>query len=94
MPQISKQKKDRISEQILHYLFTISPNSNFTSQIARELARDEEFTKSILQELEKNNLIVKIKKSPNGVEYSRRERWRLSNSTYKIYKNHQSQQSL
>ena len=89
MPQISKQKRDKISEQILHYLFTSSPQAQFTNKIAQEIARDEEFTKSLLLELEKNKLIVKIIKSPEGFEYIRRERWSLSQSAFNIYKKHQ-----
>jgi len=90
MPQISKQKRDKISEQILHYLFSISPQSIFTSKIANEvIIRDEEFTKSLLQELEKNKLIVKITKSPEGIEYARRERWRISDKAYEVLKRYQ-----
>ena len=90
MPPISFQKRQKISEQILAHLFDNSPNALFTSHIGREVARDEEFTKSILQELEKSKLVVKITKNPSGIEYKRRERWRLSNSTFEIYKKHQS----
>ena len=88
MPPISKPKRDKISEQILHYLFSISPESNFTSKIAEEIIRDEEFTKSLLQELEKNNLVVKVKKSSQGLDYQRRERWRLSKEVYEVFKRH------
>ena len=86
MPTISEQKKEKISEQILHYLFGIFPKQVFTSEIARELARDEEFTKILLQELEKKQLIIKIDKNPEGIQYSRRLRWRISNKSYDIYK--------
>lgn len=86
MPQISKQKRDRISEQILHHLFEISPESTFTVKIAEIIIRDEEFTKALLQELEKNKLVVKITKNPQGLDYSRRERWRLSDKAYEAYK--------
>ena len=89
MPKISKQKKDKISEQILAHLFNNSPTPIFTSHISKEIARDEEFTKSLLQDLEKQNLIIKVKKSPQGSDYIRRERWRLSNSTFEAYKKHQ-----
>lgn len=89
MPPISKQKREKISEQILAHLFEQSPNAIFTSKIAESTARDEEFTKSLLQELEKNKLVIKIKKNPSGVDYKRRERWRLSNSAFEVYKKHQ-----
>lgn len=90
MPKLSKEKKDRISEQILHHLFTISPDSRFTSEIAREIARDEEFTKFILSELNKKNLVAEIKKNNQGAVYLKRQRWRLSNQAFDAYKKHQS----
>ena len=94
MPQISQQKKDRISEQILHYLFTQSLQSKFTSDIAKEIARDEEFIKSMMLELEKKKLVISIDKNSSGIKYSRRLRWRLSNEAYEAYKKHQSSRSL
>jgi len=96
MPRISETKKERISEQILHYLFSISPEAKFTAEIGKEIARDEEFTKTLLTDLNKKDLITEIKKNPKGVQYLRRQRWRLSNQTFEAYKKHQtsSQQSL
>jgi len=89
MPKISDQKIEKISEQILSYLYSIFPKQVFTSDIAKELARDEEFTKYLLIELEKKELLVKINKNPQGFQYSRRLRWRISNKAHEIYKNHQ-----
>lgn len=90
MPSISQQKKDKISEQVLHYLFTISPQSAYTSAIAKETARDEEFIKSLLLELEKKKLVIQINKNSKGINYQRRQRWRLSNEAFEVYKKHQS----
>jgi|TARA_B100001971_G_C18074006_1_gene474637 predicted transcriptional regulator with HTH domain len=89
MPKISSQKKEKISEQILFYLFSIFPKQIFTSDIAKELARDEEFIKDLLKDLEKKRLVIKIDKNPKGLKYSRRLRWRISNKAHAIYKNHQ-----
>ena len=89
MPRISSQKIEKISEQILSFLFKTFPKQIFTSEIAQELARDEEFTKKLLIHLEKKKLIVRINKNPKGINYLRRLRWRISNKTYEIYKNHQ-----
>lgn len=85
MPKISQQKKDKISEQILHYLFSVSPELKFTSEIATEIARDEEFTKSLLTELKLKSLVTEVNKNSLGKEYLRRQRWRLSNSAYNAY---------
>jgi predicted transcriptional regulator with HTH domain len=89
MPKISQQKIEKISEQILSHLFSIFPKQIFTSEIAKELARDEEFTKKLLKDLEKKELVIKINKNPQGSQYSRRKRWRISNKAHKIYKQHQ-----
>jgi len=91
MPKISDNKKDKIAEQILHYLFTISPEQKFTSDIAKEIARDEEFTKILLSVLKEKKLIVEINKNSQGLNYKRRQRWRLSNEAFEIYSKHQSQ---
>ena len=91
MPNISQQKKQKISEQILYYLFSVSPQALFTAQIAREIARDEEFTKFLLEELKSKDIIVKVTKNKEGVDYLRRHRWRLSNQVYEAYKKHQPQ---
>lgn len=90
MPQISQSKKDKISEQILHYLFAVSPESRFTVDISREIARDEEFTKSLLKDLESKKLVIPITKNSQGKAYARRLRWRLSNEAFEAYKKHQS----
>lgn len=86
MPRISNKKRSKISEQILAYLYSISPESAFTSKVAEEIVRDEEFTKSLLEELEKTKLLVRITKSPEGINYSRWERWRLSQAAFEAYK--------
>jgi predicted transcriptional regulator with HTH domain len=90
MPPISQKKKDKIQEQVLHYLFDISPESTFTATIAENIARDEEFIKSILIELKKKSLIVEINKNPNGKIYLKRQRWCLSSHTYQAYSKHQN----
>ena len=86
MPRISDKKKEKISEQILSLLFHSFPKSLFTSNIANELVRDEEFTKDLLTDLNKKDLLVPITKSSSGEIYTRRVRWRLSNKAYEAYK--------
>ncbi len=86
MPKISDSKKKKISEQILYYLFSQFPKQVFTVEVAVELARDEEFMKKMLLDMEKKGLIVKITKNSEGINYIRRIRWRISNSAYSIYK--------
>lgn len=87
--KISSAKKEKISEQILAFLYAESPKSIFTSHIAKELARDEEFIKKLLLELKQKNLVIQVKKNPKGIEYTKRSRWKLADKTYEAYKNHQ-----
>lgn len=86
MPIISNQKKEKISEQILHHLYSIFPKQVFTSDIAKEVARDEEFIKKILIDLEKKGLVNLIDKNKEGIKYLKRLRWRISNKAYNTYK--------
>ena len=87
--KISNKKIEKISEQILALLYSTSPKNLFTSQIAEEIARDEEFVKRLLIQLREKKLIIEIKKNPQGIIYKRRARWRLSDAAYLSYKNHQ-----
>lgn len=87
--KISEKKREKISEQILAYLYSISPKSAFTFHIAQEIARDEEFVKKLLIDLRKKGLLVEIKKNPRGIPYLKRSRWKLSENAYKLYKEKQ-----
>ena len=84
--KISKIKIEKISEQILALLYSSSLKTLFTSQIAFEIARDEEFTKKILINLKNKGIVKEIKKNPKGIKYLKRSRWQLSDETYKIYR--------
>lgn len=90
MPPISKEKREKIQEQILLFLYSSFPKQIFTSDVSQELARDEEFIKSLLIDLEKKKLVTKISKNSKGEPYIRRMRWRISNQAYEIYKNSQN----
>ncbi len=87
--KISDPKKEKISEQILAFLYSINPKPFFTSHIAREIARDEEFIKKLLLELKNKGLVIEIKKNPSGMVYRKRSRWRLSPKTYEAYRKNQ-----
>ena len=87
--RISNAKKEKISEQILSFLYSSFPKLLFTSNIAQEIARDEEFIKSLLGCLKKKKLVVEIKKNQKGVDYKRRSRWKMGDETFQAYKNFQ-----
>jgi len=87
--RISEAKKEKIIEQILAFLYSISPKAVFTINIAHETARDEEFVKTLLLNLKKKKIVVEIKKNSLGKQYKRRSRWQLSGEAYNSYKSHQ-----
>lgn len=84
--KISNNKKDKISEQILAFLYSISPRSDFTSHIAQEVVRDEEFVKTLLLDLKKKGLVLEVKKNSKGKKYLKRSRWKLSDAVYSAYR--------
>lgn len=86
--RLSQQKRDKIAEQILSFLYHEFPNSHFTSKISQEIARDEEFVKALMLNLKDKGLVISIKKNPKGEFYSRRIRWRLSNKAQEAYSKH------
>jgi len=83
--RLSKEKIDKIKEAIIAILYRTSPKPLFTADIALEIIRDEEFTKRVLKELENQKLVVSVDKNPEGIQYSRRLRWRLSTKAYEAY---------
>lgn len=87
--EISDKNKQKISEQILVYLYSINPRAVFTVQIAQELVRDEEFIKKLLINLKKKGLVIDINKNSKGISYLKRIRWKLSDKAYSAYKSSQ-----
>jgi predicted transcriptional regulator len=83
--RISKKKRDKILEQILEYLYQSNLKPLFTSNIAEQIARDEEFVKKLLMELKRKKLVIEIKKNPQGVLYLKRSRWKLSDQAHILY---------
>lgn len=83
--RLSKNKKDRIIEQILAFLYHSFPKQPFTATISQDIARDEEFIKKILLELKEKGLVVSIRKNSKGIIFTRRIRWTLTKKVYDIY---------
>lgn len=84
--KISASKEEKIKENIIHLLFEQSPRALFTAAIASYLARDEEYIKRLLFQLEKKNFVIAVKKNPQGKDYKRRIRWLLNTKVYEAYK--------
>ncbi len=87
--KISEKKREKISEQILALIYSVSPKPIFTSYIAQEIARDEEFVKKLLLELKNKKLVIEVKKNPKGIPYLRRSRWKISDAVYQAYQKYQ-----
>ncbi len=83
--KLSKEKRDKIAEQVLMFLYQSFPHAKFTSEIAKENARDEEFIKTLMFELKDKNLVLAIKKNEEGKDFIRRIRWQLSGPAYQVY---------
>ena len=86
MPKISVKKEDKIKESILHFLFQQAPKAMFTASISQELARDEEYIKKLLLDLENKKLVSSLKKSQAGLSLKKRIRWHLTQPAYESYK--------
>lgn len=82
MSQISKDKMDKIKENILQHLFEESPSSLFTYEVADMQARDKEFVLKLLLELESKKLIKQTQKN-----FTRKRKWTLTDEAYSAYKN-------
>ena len=89
--KLSQEKRDKIAEQILSFLYHVFPKQPFTAEIAREIARDEEFIKKLLFQLKEKGLVVPIRKNKKGQVFTRRIKWRISNKVYDVYHSKQSQ---
>jgi len=89
--KISEEKLNKLKEEILSTLFRNSPKALFASEIARNIIRDDEFTKKLLLELEEKNLISRVSKNNNGIDYTKRMRWRLTTPVYQAYEQINSQ---
>lgn len=86
MVKISQKNIQKIKEIILNEIYNTSPKSLYTSEIAKLVIRDEEFTKKLLIELKESSLVDEIKKSPKGNTLIKRSRWKLTDETFKAYK--------
>ena len=85
MPIISDKNKQKIKEQILLVLYENNLRPLFTSSIASELERDEEFILYLLNDLNSGGFVKKITKNSDGKIYLARKRWLLHPKVYKEY---------
>ena len=77
MPRISQNTRHRIAEQALGLLLEKYPVPMTTREVAKELVRDKEFTKTILEMLRGHGLVKTFGK-PAGAGYARWLKWQLT----------------
>ncbi|MEK6904478.1 MAG: hypothetical protein AABW87_02690 [Nanoarchaeota archaeon] len=85
MSKISEQKKAKIKEDILSFLYEINPKAMFTKEVAEAVIRDEEFTKNLLLELKRDNLVNEVDISEKGKKFLLRRRWQLTKGAFDAY---------
>ena len=73
MTRISKKTFERIASDVVSVLYSRYPVPLTTRAIAREVARDNEFIKSVLTFLESKKLVVSVKK-----DCGRWMKWKIS----------------
>ena len=78
MSRISQQNFQRISESVLSVLFDKYPIAQSTASIAREIARDNEFTLRVMEFLEAKRFVVKVSR---GTRFE----WKLSKAAKEKY---------
>ena len=83
MSKISKEKEEKIKEDLLRELYDCYPGMLWTYDVAEKIARDEEFVLRLLKELQVNGLIL-IKEESMGKNVKRR--WGLKGEVYNKYK--------
>ena len=86
MPKISDKKIQKLKELILSVLYENHLVPYYTSQIAEELIRDEEFTLRLLLELKKEGFAKEINKNTEGKSYLARKKWVLNDKIYNQYR--------
>ena len=86
MSKLSEKKIKKIKEHTLSILYDNHFEPLYTSNIAEELIRDEEFTLKILIELKKEGFVKEINKNSDGKQYISRKKWILQSKIYDRYK--------
>ncbi|MDD5331243.1 MAG: hypothetical protein PHE43_00255 [Candidatus Nanoarchaeia archaeon] len=77
MSQISKDKIERIKQDILYLLYDLNLKPIYTKDLANEVIRDDEFILRLLLDMEKEGLVKQVDK--NNI---RRKQWIMTNEAY------------
>jgi len=81
--KIGKEKEGRIKEEILRFLYDEYPSFHYTSGIAYEMLRDNEFVLRLMKEMLKDGIVSSFDdKGGRGA----RKKWKLREEVFSKYK--------
>jgi hypothetical protein len=74
--KLTEYQKELIKRDILFALD--KDNFLWTSEVARKISRDEEFTKKLLNEMYEDKILLMSDKNEKGKIFLLRKRWKLN----------------
>ena len=85
MVKLSSKTLNLLKDDIISILYEDSLKPLLTIEIARELRRDKEFTKELLNKLKEQEILIEIKKNNKGKDYIKRSRWAIKKEVISKY---------
>lgn len=79
MSRMSERTKEKISSNLLHFLYEEYPHGLSTNILAQNEVRDKEFVLSLLLKLEKKEII-------HNLGHKKKTVWVMTERAYKTYK--------
>ncbi len=87
MVKLSPKTLSLLKDDIISILYENNLKPLLTKEIASELRRDKEFTKTLLNELKQQGILSEVKKNNKGKDYIKRIRWVIKPELIKNMKN-------
>ena len=87
MVKLSSKTLNLLKDDIISILYENNLKPLLTKEIASELRRDKEFTKTLLNELKQQGILAEVKKNNKGKNYIKRIRWIIKPELIKNMKN-------
>ena len=87
MVKLSPKTLNLLKDDIISILYENNLKPLLTKEIASELRRDKEFTKTLLNELKQQGILSEVKKNNKGKDYIKRIRWIIKPELIKNMKN-------
>lgn len=87
MVKLSLKTISLLKDDIISIIYENQLNPLLTIEIAKELRRDKEFTRVLLEELKKQDILIEIKKNNKGKDYIKRSRWAIKPEVINTFKN-------